>query len=84
MESNRLPRAEINFARNGGVAIAFQMVGDGDVNLVYVPDFASNLVSMGGSIRRGATSTSVSLVRSGATLRRGCVSDRRRLSGMSQ
>jgi len=44
MESNRLPRAEIKYARNGGVAIAFQVVGDGDVDLVYVPDFVSNLV----------------------------------------
>jgi len=36
--------AEIQYARNGGVAIAYQVVGEGDVDLVYVPDFVSNLV----------------------------------------
>jgi class 3 adenylate cyclase len=30
--------------RNGGVAIAYQVVGDGEVDLVYVPDYVSNLV----------------------------------------
>ncbi len=30
--------------RNGGVAIAYQVVGEGEVDLVYVPDFVSNLV----------------------------------------
>jgi class 3 adenylate cyclase/pimeloyl-ACP methyl ester carboxylesterase len=35
--------AEIRYARNGGVGIAYQVVGDGDVDLVYVPDFVSNL-----------------------------------------
>ena len=44
MESNRLARAEIQYARNGGVAIAYQVVGEGDVDLVYVPDWVSNLV----------------------------------------
>ena len=46
MESNRhgLSRAEIKYARNGGVAIAYQVVGEGDVDLVYVPDWVSNLV----------------------------------------
>jgi class 3 adenylate cyclase/pimeloyl-ACP methyl ester carboxylesterase len=46
MESNRhgLSRAEIKYARNGGVAIAYQVVGEGDVDLVYVPDYVSNLV----------------------------------------
>jgi class 3 adenylate cyclase/pimeloyl-ACP methyl ester carboxylesterase len=34
----------IQYARNGGVAIAYQVVGEGDVDLVYVPDFVSNLV----------------------------------------
>jgi hypothetical protein len=32
--ASRLP--EIRYARNGGVAIACQVVGDGDVDLVYV------------------------------------------------
>ena len=35
--------AEVRYARNGGVAIAYQVVGDGDLDLVYVPDFVSNL-----------------------------------------
>jgi len=35
---------DIRYARNGGVAIAYQVVGEGDVDLVYVPDFMSNLV----------------------------------------
>ena len=39
-----LADAEIKYARNGGVAIAYQVVGEGDVDLVYVPDFVSNLV----------------------------------------
>lgn len=43
MESNTLSRAEIKYARNGGVALAFQVVGEGDVDLVYVPDYVSNL-----------------------------------------
>ena len=36
--------AEIQYARNGGVAIAYQVVGEGDVDLVFVPDWVSNLV----------------------------------------
>jgi class 3 adenylate cyclase len=36
--------SDIRYARNGGVAIAYQVVGDGDTDLVYVPDFMSNLV----------------------------------------
>jgi class 3 adenylate cyclase len=39
-----LADANISYARNGGVAIAYQVVGEGDVDLVYVPDFVSNLV----------------------------------------
>jgi class 3 adenylate cyclase len=35
---------DIHYARNGGIAIAYQVVGDGDVDLVYVPDYVSNLV----------------------------------------
>jgi class 3 adenylate cyclase/pimeloyl-ACP methyl ester carboxylesterase len=34
----------IAYARNGGVAIAYRVVGDGEVDLVYVPDYVSNLV----------------------------------------
>jgi pimeloyl-ACP methyl ester carboxylesterase len=37
-------RADIRYARSGGVAIAYQLVGDGKTDLAYVPDFVSNLV----------------------------------------
>jgi class 3 adenylate cyclase/pimeloyl-ACP methyl ester carboxylesterase len=36
--------AEIRYTRSGGVAIAYQTAGDGEIDLVYVPDFMSNLV----------------------------------------
>jgi class 3 adenylate cyclase/pimeloyl-ACP methyl ester carboxylesterase len=39
-----LADAEIRYARNGGVAIAYQAVGEADVDLVYVPSWISNLV----------------------------------------
>jgi class 3 adenylate cyclase len=35
---------DIRYARNDGVAIAYQVVGDADHDLVFVPDFVSNLV----------------------------------------
>jgi len=34
----------IRYVRNGGVAIAYQVVGEGDVDLVFVPAYSSNLV----------------------------------------
>jgi class 3 adenylate cyclase/pimeloyl-ACP methyl ester carboxylesterase len=34
----------IQYARSGGVAIGYEVVGEGDVDLVYVPDYTSNLV----------------------------------------
>jgi pimeloyl-ACP methyl ester carboxylesterase/class 3 adenylate cyclase len=34
---------EVSYARNGDVAIAYQVVGDGPNDLVYVPQFISNL-----------------------------------------
>jgi class 3 adenylate cyclase/pimeloyl-ACP methyl ester carboxylesterase len=37
-------RRDIRYVRNGGVAIAYQVVGDGPLDLVFVPDFTSNLV----------------------------------------
>jgi class 3 adenylate cyclase len=43
-EDRAVVDAEIRYARNGGVAIAYQVVGEGDVDLVLVPDFMSNLV----------------------------------------
>ena len=35
---------EIHYARSSGAAIAYQVVGDGETDLVFVPDFGSNLV----------------------------------------
>ncbi len=35
---------DVRYARSGGVAIAYQVVGDADTDLVFVPDFCSNLV----------------------------------------
>ena len=34
----------VRYAHNGGVAIAYQVVGAGSTDLVYVPDWVSNLV----------------------------------------
>jgi class 3 adenylate cyclase len=44
VEQNPAVKAEIQYARSGGVAIAYQVVGKGDVDLVYVSDYVSNLV----------------------------------------
>jgi len=35
---------DIRYARSGGAAIAYQIVGDGEIDLVYVPDYVSNLI----------------------------------------
>jgi class 3 adenylate cyclase len=35
---------EVRYARSSGVAIAYQVVGTADTDLVYVPDYMSNLV----------------------------------------
>jgi class 3 adenylate cyclase/pimeloyl-ACP methyl ester carboxylesterase len=40
---------DIRYARSGGVSIAYQVVGGGDIDLVYVPDYVSNLVYGWGS-----------------------------------
>jgi class 3 adenylate cyclase len=37
-------RLDIRYARSGSVSIAYQVVGSGDIDLVYVPDYVSNLV----------------------------------------
>lgn len=34
---------EIKYARNGDVSIAYQVLGDGPVDIIYVPPFVSNL-----------------------------------------
>ena len=36
--------AGIRYARNGGIAIAYRVVGEGEADLVYAPDWMSNLV----------------------------------------
>jgi class 3 adenylate cyclase/pimeloyl-ACP methyl ester carboxylesterase len=35
---------DIRYAKSGGVSIAYRIAGDADTDLVYVPDYASNLV----------------------------------------
>lgn len=40
----RRATADIRYAHNGGVSIAYQVVGQGSIDLVYVPDWVSNLV----------------------------------------
>jgi pimeloyl-ACP methyl ester carboxylesterase len=35
---------DIRYAKNGGTSIAYQVVGDGPTDLVFVPDYMSNLV----------------------------------------
>jgi class 3 adenylate cyclase/pimeloyl-ACP methyl ester carboxylesterase len=35
---------DIRYVRSGGVSVAYQVVGDADRDLVFVPDFCSNLV----------------------------------------
>ena len=35
---------DVRYARSGGAAIAYQVVGGGETDLVYVPDYVSNLV----------------------------------------
>jgi class 3 adenylate cyclase/pimeloyl-ACP methyl ester carboxylesterase len=36
--------ADIRYAKSGGTSIAYQVVGDGPTDFVYVPDYVSNLV----------------------------------------
>ena len=35
---------DIRYAKNVGTSIAYHIVGDGPIDLVYVPDYVSNLV----------------------------------------
>ena len=44
---------DIRYAGSGGVSIAYQVVGDGDVDLVYVPDYVSNLMDRGAAQLKG-------------------------------
>jgi class 3 adenylate cyclase len=37
-------KRDIQYVRSGGVAIAYEVVGEGEIDLVYVPDYVSNLV----------------------------------------
>src|SRR5207248_626098 len=45
-KSRRLVRMglDIRYAKSGAVSIAYQVVGGGEVDLLYVPDYVSNLV----------------------------------------
>jgi hypothetical protein len=54
---------QIEYARSSGVAIAYEVASEGDVDLVFVPDWVSNLVY--GWEWPGGTSTSGSPARSG-------------------
>lgn len=42
--SSNIVRSDIRYARSSGLAIAYQVVGDGDIDLVFVPEWGSNLV----------------------------------------
>jgi pimeloyl-ACP methyl ester carboxylesterase len=44
VEQTQAVELPIRYARSGGVAIAYQVVGSGPTDLVFVPDFMSNLV----------------------------------------
>jgi class 3 adenylate cyclase/pimeloyl-ACP methyl ester carboxylesterase len=44
LRKDRSVEHEIQYARSSGVAIAYEVVSEGDVDLVYVPDYVSNLV----------------------------------------
>jgi len=35
---------DVRYVRSGGVSIAYQVVGEAETDLVFVPDFCSNLV----------------------------------------
>ena len=47
--SSDVVRSDIRYARSSGVAIAYQVVGDGDIDLVFVPELGRTW-SMGGNI----------------------------------
>ena len=47
----------IRYARSGDVNIAYQVIGDGPVDLVLVPGFVSHLESTGSSRARAASSS---------------------------
>jgi hypothetical protein len=51
----RVAASEIQYARSGGAVIAYQVVGEGDTHLVYVPDFMSvkDLVAGSGLVFAG-------------------------------
>lgn len=40
------PRSQIRYARSGEISIAYQVIGEGPVNVVIVPGFISNLEMM--------------------------------------
>jgi hypothetical protein len=38
-----MERPETHYAKSGGVSIAYQVIGDGPFDVVYVPGFVSHL-----------------------------------------
>jgi class 3 adenylate cyclase len=44
VQETELVQPETRYAKSSGAAIAYQVVGDGDTDLVFVPDFGSNIV----------------------------------------
>jgi class 3 adenylate cyclase/pimeloyl-ACP methyl ester carboxylesterase len=44
LREDRPVQHDIRYARSSGVAIAYEVVSEGDVDLVFVPDYVSNLV----------------------------------------
>ena len=55
---------ETRYVKSGDVHIAYQVVGDGPLDIVFVPGFVSNVEGTG--IRRDARSFSAVLLRSRA------------------
>jgi hypothetical protein len=42
----RLVNPDVAYARNGRVAIAYEVIGDGPIDVVYLPGFINNLEVM--------------------------------------
>jgi len=43
-ETSHVLVPDVNYARSGDVAIAYQVIGDGPIDVMLVPDWMSNLV----------------------------------------
>src|SRR5215203_2754300 len=42
-KESRMKTPEVRYVRNGDVALAYQLFGDGPIDLVYLPAFANNI-----------------------------------------